>query len=94
VPADAELLERLPLAQQPGFAPTGDVLGPRGQHHIPPHTGSTNVRLLCHLPLVLPGPARFRVGNEVRDWAMGGAWVFDDTIEHEAWNDAARCGSS
>ena len=56
--------------------------------HIPPHTGSTNVRLLCHLPLILPGPARFRVGNETRDWKMGEAWVFDDTIEHEAWNDA------
>ena len=56
--------------------------------HIPPHTGSTNVRLLAHLPLLLPGPARFRVGNETRKWRMGEAWVFDDTIEHEAWNDA------
>jgi aspartyl/asparaginyl beta-hydroxylase (cupin superfamily) len=56
--------------------------------HIPPHTGSTNVRLLTHLPLVLPGPARFRVGNEERAWKMGEAWVFDDTIDHEAWNDA------
>ena len=45
-------------------------------------------RLLTHLPLVLPGPARFRVGNTVRNWKMGQAWVFDDTIEHEAWNDA------
>jgi aspartyl/asparaginyl beta-hydroxylase (cupin superfamily) len=56
--------------------------------HIPPHTGSTNARALVHLPLVLPGPARFRVGHETRDWRMGQAWVFDDTIEHEAWNDA------
>ena len=43
---------------------------------------------LVHLPLILPGPARFRVGNTTRDWKMGQAWVFDDTIEHEAWNDA------
>jgi aspartyl/asparaginyl beta-hydroxylase (cupin superfamily) len=43
---------------------------------------------LVHLPLVLPGPARFRVGNDERAWKMGQAWVFDDTIEHEAWNDA------
>ena len=56
--------------------------------HIPPHTGSTNARLLVHLPLILPGPARFRVGNELRSWRMGEAWAFDDTIEHEAWNDA------
>ena len=46
------------------------------------------MRLLCHLPLVLPGPAAFRVGAETRPWKMGEAWVFDDTIEHEAWNDA------
>ncbi len=46
------------------------------------------MRLLCHLPLILPGPARFRVGNDTREWKMGQAWVFDDTIEHEAWNDA------
>lgn len=24
----------------------------------------------------------------MRDWKMGQAWVFDDTIDHEAWNDA------
>ena len=23
-----------------------------------------------------------------RPWRLGEAWVFDDTIEHEAWNDA------
>ena len=34
------------------------------------------------------GPARFRVGNEERAWKMGEAWVFDDSINHEAWNDA------
>ena len=55
---------------------------------IPPHTGSTNTRLLVHLPLILPGPARFRVGNETRSWRMGEAWAFDDTIDHEAWNEA------
>ncbi|MBV8593095.1 MAG: aspartyl/asparaginyl beta-hydroxylase domain-containing protein, partial [Caulobacteraceae bacterium] len=49
---------------------------------------STNTRLVVHLPLVLPGPAWFRVGNVKRDWRMGEAWVFDDTIEHEAVNDA------
>jgi aspartyl/asparaginyl beta-hydroxylase (cupin superfamily) len=56
--------------------------------HIPPHTGSTNARLTVHLPLILPGACRFRVGAEVREWRFGEGWVFDDTIEHEAWNDA------
>ena len=80
--------ERLPLADQPGFAPTAMFSALAPNTRIPAHTGSTNVRLLTHLPLILPGPARFRVGNETRPWKMGEAWVFDDTIEHEAWNDA------
>ncbi|PZQ57943.1 MAG: aspartyl beta-hydroxylase [Phenylobacterium zucineum] len=87
-PQTSALLDRLPMASQPGFAPTAMFSALDAGAHIPPHTGSTNVRLLCHLPLVLPGPARFRVGSETRSWKMGQAWVFDDTIEHEAWNDA------
>ncbi|MEO0437847.1 MAG: aspartyl/asparaginyl beta-hydroxylase domain-containing protein [Pseudomonadota bacterium] len=87
-PKTTSILDELPMADQPGFAPTAlfSALAPRTK--IPPHTGSTNVRLLVHLPLVLPGPAGFRVGNDVREWKMGEAWAFDDTIEHEAWNDA------
>ena len=87
-PNTAALLERLPMARQPGFAPTAMFSALEPRTRIPPHTGSANTRLIVHLPLVLPGPARFRVGNETRDWEMGRAWVFDDTIEHEAWNDA------
>lgn len=87
-PGTADLLQNLPMADQPGFAPTAVFSALEPHTHIPPHTGSSNVRLLCHLPLILPGPARFRVGNTTRDWKMGEAWVFDDTIEHEAWNDA------
>lgn len=89
-PQTAALLGRLPMADQPGFAPTAMFSALEANTRIPAHTGSTNVRLLCHLPLVLPGPARFRVGNETRAWEMGKAWVFDDTIEHEAWNDADK----
>lgn len=87
-PQTAALLESLPLCRQDGMAPTAVFSALQPHTHIPAHTGSSNVRLLTHLPLILPGPARFRVGNTVRDWKMGEAWVFDDTIEHEAWNDA------
>ena len=55
---------------------------------IPPHTGSTNTRLTVHLPLVVPGGCGFRVGGETREWRPGTAWIFDDTIEHEAWNES------
>jgi aspartyl/asparaginyl beta-hydroxylase (cupin superfamily) len=58
--------------------------------HIPAHNGFINTRLICHLPLVVPRGCTFRVGNEMRDWVEGKAWIFDDTIEHEAWNRSAE----
>ncbi len=54
--------------------------------HIPPHCGVTNTRLICHLPLTVPEGCWFRVGCEKRFWTPGEAFVFDDTIEHEAMN--------
>lgn len=87
-PATMRALNQIPLADQPGFAPTALFSALAPQTSIPPHTGSTNTRLLVHLPLILPGPAFFRVGNEERQWRLGTAWAFDDTIEHEARNDA------
>jgi aspartyl/asparaginyl beta-hydroxylase (cupin superfamily) len=62
------------------------VLAPRTR--IPPHTGVTNARATVHLPLVVPPGCGFRVGPETREWVPGSAWVFDDTIEHEAWNES------
>jgi aspartyl/asparaginyl beta-hydroxylase (cupin superfamily) len=57
---------------------------------IPPHTGEVNTRLICHLPLIVPDNCSFRVGNETRRLVEGKAWVFDDTMEHEAWNGSDR----
>jgi aspartyl/asparaginyl beta-hydroxylase len=57
---------------------------------IPPHTGEVNTRLICHLPLIVPDHCSFRVGNETRRLVEGKAWVFDDTMEHEAWNGSDR----
>jgi len=54
--------------------------------HIHPHHGFMNTRLICHLPLIVPGKCSFRVGNETREWREGEVLIFDDTIEHEAWN--------
>lgn len=67
------------------------LLAPRTR--IPAHTGVANTRLVCHLPLIVPSNCGFRVGESVREWRVGEAFVFDDTIEHEAWNDSdeLRC---
>ena len=87
-PRTASLIEKAPTAGVPGYAPTVffSILDRRS--HIPPHTGVTNSRLIVHLPLIVPGNCRFRVGSETREWETGKAWVFDDSIEHEAWNDS------
>ena len=74
----------------PGRSPAAmfSILRPRTR--IPPHTGIANTRLVLHLPLVVPEGCGFRVGGETRAWREGEAWVFDDTIEHEAWNDSDK----
>ncbi len=58
--------------------------------HIPPHTGVANTRLVCHLPLIVPEGCWFRVGDDRRPWEVGKAWIFDDTIEHEAMNSSGE----
>lgn len=87
-PQTAELLRRIPRVDVPGYAPTAFFSILDARTRIPPHTGATNTRLIVHLPLVVPPGCRFRVGSETREWRVGKAWVFDDTIEHEAWNDS------
>lgn len=54
--------------------------------HIIPHHGALNTRLICHIPLMVPGNCALRCGNETREWREGEALIFDDSFEHEAWN--------
>jgi aspartyl/asparaginyl beta-hydroxylase (cupin superfamily) len=85
-PKTMRALEQVPLCTVPGRTPSVLFSQLRAGARIPPHTGYINARLICHLPLIAPDHCGFRVGNEVRAWEKGKAWVFDDTIEHEAWN--------
>jgi aspartyl/asparaginyl beta-hydroxylase (cupin superfamily) len=89
-PRTAAALAAVPRADIPGRAPTAffSILQPHAR--IPPHTGVTNVRTIVHLPLIVPPGCGFRVGGETREWEVGEAFAFDDTIEHEAWNDSDR----
>ena len=89
-PNTAAVLDRMPLFDLPGRGPTAffSLLKPRTV--IPPHTGATNVRSIIHLPLIVPEGCWFRVGEETRHWERGKAWVFDDSVEHEAVNPSDR----
>lgn len=87
-PRTWETVLSAPLPRIAGWGPTVVFSMLKAGAHIAPHTGMFNTRLICHLPLILPPNCRFRCGNEVREWQEGKLMIFDDTIEHEAWNES------
>ena len=81
-PRTAEIVARIPGLNSAFFS----ILAPGT--HIPPHRGVTKGLLTCHLGLIVPeGPCRMRVGGRFARWAEGETLVFDDTYQHEVWND-------
>ncbi|WP_293899211.1 aspartyl/asparaginyl beta-hydroxylase domain-containing protein [Phenylobacterium sp.] len=87
-PRTAAALEAWPRCELLGTAPSAVFSILDAKTRIPPHVGVNNARLIVHLPLVVPPDCGFRVGAETRSWEPGKAFVFDDTIEHEAWNNS------
>jgi len=87
-PRTMEVISGMPQPRVRNASPNAmfSLLAPRTR--IPPHTGAANTRLVCHLPLIVPPNCGFRVGETTREWRVGEAFVFDDTIEHEAWNES------
>lgn len=84
-PETTKVLEMIPNLVTAGFS----SLQPGTS--IAPHTGYPDGVLRCHLGLVIPGDeCGIRVGAETRHWQQGKCLVFDDTLEHEAWNKSAR----
>jgi aspartyl/asparaginyl beta-hydroxylase (cupin superfamily) len=90
-PSVTEALSPVPLCHIPGRSPSVLFSRLAPQSAIAPHHGLVNTRLICHLPLVVPpGCGELRVGNWQRGWREGELLIFDDSIEHEAWNDSDR----
>ncbi|XP_056619528.1 aspartyl/asparaginyl beta-hydroxylase isoform X4 [Triplophysa dalaica] len=57
--------------------------------HVWPHTGPTNCRLRMHLGLIIPKKGcRIRCTNQTREWEEGKVLIFDDSFEHEVWQEA------
>jgi aspartyl/asparaginyl beta-hydroxylase (cupin superfamily) len=84
-PETMAALRNLPLCRT-GRTPAALFSLLRPGTRIRPHHGYMNARLICHLPLIIPGECALRVGNETRAWREGEVVVFDDSVEHEAWN--------
>ncbi len=89
-PVTTAALNKVNLCRTGGGTPSVLFSRLKPGAHIPPHTGMLNMRLICHLPIIVPGEARLRVGNEFHEWEEGRVVIFDDTIEHEAWNHADK----
>lgn len=83
-PETMRLLKKIPGLKTAFFS----ILSPR--KHIPAHRGAYNGILRLHLGLLVPEPrqrCRIRIGNDYRSWKEGEALIFDDTFNHEVWND-------
>lgn len=73
-------------ADVPGMVNAGFSLFEPGTH-LYPHRGELEGVLRCHLPLVVPaGDQGLRAAGEARAWQPGRCLIFDDRVEHEAWN--------
>ncbi|MBS1647505.1 MAG: aspartyl/asparaginyl beta-hydroxylase domain-containing protein [Bacteroidetes bacterium] len=55
---------------------------------IKPHKGFTRMVLRVHLGLIIPDNCGIRVGSDTKKWEEGKLLVFDDSFEHEAWNNS------
>ncbi len=82
-PLTARLLDGLPHLQNAWFS----ILAPH--YHIPPHKGPTKAIIRCHLGLKVPADREncwLRVDDQICHWQEGECLVFDDTYEHEVFN--------
>lgn len=83
-PRTATILETVPGLTMAGFS----LMAPNT--HIKPHVGWVSTVYRLHLGLIVPPDCGLRVGRETREWKEGSCLIFDDTVEHEAWNNSDR----
>ncbi len=82
-PRTKQVIEAIPGLNSAFFS----ILAPGT--HIPAHRGVSKGLITCHLGLIVPrdGDVRMRVDDRVVRWSEGQTLVFDDTYDHEVWND-------
>lgn len=90
-PRTSAVLESIELCRIRDEAPEILFSVLRPGSHIKPHHGVSNVRLVMHLPLVVPPGCALRViDHGDHEWQEGRLMMFDDTYLHEAWNRSDR----
>ncbi len=83
-PETMKLLDKIPGCTTAFFS----ILSPG--KHIPAHRGPYVGVLRLHLALLVPEPreqCRIRIANRIHVWEEGKVVIFDDTYNHEVWND-------
>jgi len=83
-PETARLVAAVPGMQTAMFS----ILAPG--KHIPEHNGPYKGVIRYHLGIKVPQDAdrcRIRVDDTIVSWSEGASLIFDDTYEHEVWND-------
>lgn len=86
-PVTTTLLEQIPGMKTAFFS----VLSPH--KHIPAHKGIFKGLIRSHLGLIIPGKPGdcvMRIENKNIYWQEGKTVVFDDTYEHEVWNNTSE----
>lgn len=80
------------VSQVPGMMMAGFSRLAPGAHIVPHrgYEGYSGYVLRLHLALDVPDGCGLRVGGEVRTWEEGKCLIFDDSVEHEAWNKGDR----
>ncbi len=86
-PITSKVLNGIQLCEIEGESPEICFSIMRPGTEILAHYGVTNVRLVMHLPLVIPSDCALNVdGGGLHAWREGELVLFDDTFRHEAWN--------
>lgn len=92
-----EVLEHFPRTAQllgelwaPDLYPLGEiifsVLAPKGR--VAPHCDRANFCIAEHYGVIIPESCFIRVAGETRQWTEGETLLFDNSFEHEVWNDS------
>lgn len=79
-------LEQLPLVRIAEHAPEICFSILTAGTHILPHYGTSNIRSVVHLPLIVPHDCALKVQDQIIAGKAGECFAFDDTFLHEAWN--------
>ena len=84
-PRTAALLDRVPNVVVAFYS----IFEPGA--YVPRHKGVTSGLINAHLPLIVPPPeagrCEIRIDDKYYRWTAGEYLIFDETYEHEVWND-------